>query len=75
VDSGRARPPNALQSVHAELKIMPLVTQNQQATTSLSHNWNSELTLYVNYRSKSCMEITDNLIKSWCRDTKTKTPP
>jgi len=26
---------------------MPLVTQNQQSTTYLCHNWNSELTLYA----------------------------
>jgi len=32
--------------VHFELKIMPLVTQNQQLTIYLCHNWNSELTLY-----------------------------
>jgi len=29
--------------VHFELKIMPLVTQNQQSTTYFFHNWNSEL--------------------------------
>jgi len=39
-----------------ELKIMPLVTQNQQLTIHLHHSWNSELTsdankqmFYVNY--------------------------
>jgi len=45
--SGGARPP-ARFMVYFELKITPLVTQNQQPTTYLCHNWNSELTLYAN---------------------------
>ena len=31
-----------------QLKILPLMTQHQQSTTHLFHNWNSELTLYAN---------------------------
>jgi len=29
------------------MKIMPLLTQNQQSTTYLCHNWNFKLTLYA----------------------------
>jgi len=48
--------------VHFELKIMPLVTQNQQSTTYLCHDF--ELTLYAN-KQKFYGNITDNLVNSW----------
>ena len=58
--------------MHFELKILPLVTQNQQSTTYLCQNWNSELTLYgthiISKRSVGtwlnlgCLTITDTTL-------------
>ena len=39
---------NAMGSMRFELKIMPLVPQNQQSTVYSCHNWHSELTMYAN---------------------------
>jgi len=47
-DTGPMGPTPRRFLVHLELKITPLVTQNQQSTSYLSHNWNSEFTLYAN---------------------------
>ena len=38
--------------VHFELKIVPLMTQYEQLTTYLCHNWNSDLALSVRITDK-----------------------